>query len=122
MQNEESTAGSRLYQVMQGLLAEYGHQRVPAAGGPRHVVAEQDALDAIINLAAYLDGNARAGRLARNDTDHMAAMLMVVRDYVRPLPSGAAATPEAYTDAVTGDLRDMVDALRVAREREGRQG
>jgi hypothetical protein len=122
MQSGESTAGGRLYRTMQSLLIEYGHQRVPVTGSPRAVVDEQDAVDAIVNLAAYLDGNARAGRLARNDADHMAAMLMVVRDYVRPLPSGGAGTPGAVSDAVAEDLREMVSALRVAREQEGRRG
>lgn len=44
---------------------------------------------------------------------HAASMLMVVRDYIQPLPQGLA--EEGGPDLVTPDPEEMVAALRTAR-------
>jgi hypothetical protein len=47
-------------------------------------------------------------------------MLMVVRDYVQPLPSGLAA--DGVTDEATADLDEMVKAIRQVAGDTGMQG
>src|SRR3954447_14726356 len=109
----------RLYRLMQGLLIDYAHKRVPEAAADRGVVDRQDALDAVVNLAAILDRNLQDGDLARGDATHMAAMLMVVRDYVHPLPRDRGDGSAGEADAVTDDLRELVGGLRAARRGTG---
>ena len=46
----------RLFGVMQQLMAAYADQRVPEKPEPRGVVELQDALDAVIQLAAVHTG------------------------------------------------------------------
>src|SRR4051794_10918549 len=70
----------RLYGVMQALLRAYAQQRTAPSAPPRGVVEEQDAVDAVVNLAAVLDKNLRDGRLSENSAAHMAALLMLIRD------------------------------------------
>ncbi|MBY8880896.1 hypothetical protein [Actinacidiphila acidipaludis] len=122
---------ARMYRVMQQLLTEYAQQRVAGSAPRRDVVQEQDALDAVLNLAAVLDRNRQDGTLPPNDAQHMAALLMLVRDYIRPLPAAPAGgsgtdagtgTEDPEADAVTEDLRIFVDGLRSARARTGMRG
>jgi hypothetical protein len=120
----------RLYGVMQALLGAYAQQRAAPSAPPRGVVEEQDAVDAVVNLAAVLDKNLRDGRLSENSAAHMAALLMLIRDHIRPLPPGpagpdapdGAAADGAGQDRVTADLREFVDGLRAARAETGMQG
>ena len=115
-------ASARLYRVMQTLLTEYAHQRVAPSAAPRGVVEEQDALDAVVNLAGVLDRNLQKGALSENDAAHMASLLMLVRDYVRPLPGGHAEHDGQEADSVTADLREFAAALRSARSTTGMRG
>ncbi|MEE4541498.1 hypothetical protein V2S66_05880 [Streptomyces sp. V4-01] len=111
----------RLYGVMQALLAAYAQKAPAPSAEPRGVVEEQDALDAVMNLAAVLDKNLRDGRLSENNAAHMAALLMLIRDHLRPLPAGPPAE-DAGADRVTADLREFVDGLRAARAETGMRG
>jgi hypothetical protein len=117
------TPGNRLYGMMQSLLVYYANDQVPTPAEDRGVVEEQDALDAVIQLAGFLDRNAQDGDLSADDIEHMASMLMVIREFVRPLPVGMVpAADGAQTDGVTPDLLEMVSALRTMRDDTGLQG
>lgn len=115
-------ASGRLYGVMQSLLAAYAQKRVAPPAPPRGVVEEQDALDAVMNLAATLDKNLQEGALPQNDAAHMAALLMLVRDYIRPLPEARVERGGQEVDGVSADLREFVDALRSGRAASGMRG
>lgn len=112
----------RLYGMMQALLAEYAQKRVAPSADPRGVVEEQDAIDAVLNLAGFLDKNMQDGDLSQNDAAHMAAMLMLIRDYIRPLPEGLVEQGGAHVDGVTADLQEFVDGIRTARSETGMKG
>jgi hypothetical protein len=113
-------ADLRLYGMMQHLMAAYAQQQTPETPDPRDVVELQDALDAVIQLAAVIDEATQAGRIPGDRGQHAAAMLMIVREYIQPLPRGLDA--DGVTDNLTADLGAMVMALREAREATGHRG
>jgi hypothetical protein len=113
-------ADGRLYGVMQDLMAAYARQQAPEKPEPRGVVGLQDALDAVIQLAAVIDEETQAGRIPAARGQHAAAMLMLVREYIQPLPPGRDA--DGVTDNLTTDLGGMVMALREARQATGYKG
>ena len=82
-------ADQRLYGMMQHLMAVYAQQQAPEKPGPRGVVELQDALDAVIQLAAVIDEEIKAGRIPADRGRHAAAMLMLLREYIQPLPARA---------------------------------
>jgi hypothetical protein len=84
------------------------------------VVELQDALDAVIQLAAVIDEETQAGRIPAARAQHAAAMLMLIREYIQPLPRGLDA--DGVTDNLTTDLGAMVMALREARQATGYKG
>ncbi|MEU3189508.1 hypothetical protein ABZ686_02435 [Streptomyces sp. NPDC006992] len=120
--NPNPSASNRLYGMMQHLLANYADQEVPDPAELRDVVDKQDALDAVVQLAAFLDSNSQAGNISVNDAEFMASMLMIIREFVQPLPFGSVLRNGVETDGVTSDLQEIVDALRQAREAEDRRG
>ena len=100
--------------MLQYLLAAVAQgQGHPSADEPRNVVEEDDVLDAVIQIAAAVDEMAQAGLIPTERATWIASLLMVVRDYVRPLPPGIAA--DGITDRATADIVEMVTALRNAR-------
>jgi hypothetical protein len=106
----------RLYGMMQALLASYAQQKpLPVPDEPRGVVEQQDALDAIMQLSAHIDELTQSGTLPRERGWFMAALLMTVREFVKPLPLGIV----NGEDLVTADLTWLVDPLRQAREETG---
>jgi hypothetical protein len=113
-------ADQRLYGMMQHLMAVYARQQPPEKPDPRGVVELQDTLDAVIQLAAIIDEAIQAGRILADRGQHAAAMLMIVREYIQPLPPGLDA--DGVTDNLTTDLGGMVMALREAREATGHKG
>jgi len=120
--NVDQLAGAdqRLYGMMQHLMAAYARQQAPEKPDPRGVVELQDALDAVIQLAAVIDEAIQDGRIPAARGQHAAAMLMVVREYIQALPRGLDA--DGVTDNLTTDLGAMVMALREARQATGHQG
>jgi hypothetical protein len=120
--NVDQLAGAdrRLYGVMQHLMAAYAQQQAPERPDPRGVVELQDVLDAVIQLAAVIDEETQAGRIPTDRGQHAAAMLMLVREYIQPLPRGLDA--DGVTDNLTTDLCAMVMALREARQTIGYKG
>ena len=113
-------ADQRLYGMMQHLMAAYAHQQALEKPAPRGVVERQDALDAVIQLAAVIDEAIEPGRVPPDRGQHAAAMLMLVREYIQPLPRGLHA--DGVTDNLTTDLGSMVMALREARQATGYKG
>jgi hypothetical protein len=110
----------RLYGMMQFLMASMAQRRDPEIPAPRNVVELQDALDAVLQMAAVVDEAVQSGRIRRDRGVHAGAMLMIIRDYIRPLPKGLAA--DGVTDHATEDLRELVGYLRQAREDTGLHG
>ena len=106
--------------MMQYLLAAYAQQVTPEVPTPRNVVQLQDALDAILQLGAVIDEAAQEGHIDRERAKHAATMLMVIRDFIKPLPPGLAA--DGVTDDLTQDLGEIVAALRQARQDSGLAG
>lgn len=117
---EPVDADQRLYGMMQHLMDAYARQRAPETPDPRGVVELQDALDAVIQLAAVIDEATQDGRIPLARGQHAAAMLMLLRDYIQPLPRGLDA--DGVTDNLITDLGAMVMALREARQATGYKG
>ena len=113
-------ADQRLYGMMQHLMDTYAHKQAPEKPGPRGIVELQDALDAVIQLAGVIDEAVQAGRIPAERGQHAAAMLMLVREYIQPLPRGLDA--DGVTDNLIADLGEMVMALRDARQATGYKG
>ena len=84
--SEPVDADERLYATMQRLLVVYADRQTSEIAGPRGVVERQDALDAVIQLAAVVDEAVQAGGIPVDRGMHAAAMLMVLREFIQPLP------------------------------------
>lgn len=107
------SASQRLYGMMQFLMAHYAEAEEPTPANPRSVVELQDALDALLQVAFVIDEHIQAGQISPGRGVHAAAMLMLVRDYLQPLPEGVA--EDGGRDLVAPDLQELVDALRQVR-------
>jgi hypothetical protein len=118
--DQPADADQRLYGMMQHLMAVCARQQTPETPDPRGVVELQDALDAVIQVAAVIDEATQDGRIPAARGQHAAAMLMLVREYIQPLPPGLDA--DGVTDNLTTDLGGMVMALREARQATGYKG
>lgn len=108
----------RVFGVMQYLLSQLATGAPLEVPEPRGVVELQDALDALLQVGGVLDRLTQAGAMPTSQGVHAGAMLMVIREYLRPLPGDVA----NGTDRLTGDLQELVTALRVAREATGLHG
>lgn len=106
--------------MMQHLMIRMVNQAAPEVPPARGTVKLQDALDAVMQLAAVIDEATQAGRVPAERGVHAAAMLMLIRDYIQPLPRGLA--EEGGSDFVTPDLEELVESLRTSREASGYQG
>jgi hypothetical protein len=119
MSQPDVGAERRLYGLMQVLLARMA-QQVPNEVPPwRGVVTQQDALDAVLQVAAVIDQISQSGQFPAEAGIHAAAMLMLIREYVQPLPHGAEPNGR---DPVTPDLQELSEALRTVRESTGLSG
>lgn len=99
----------RLFGVAQKLLLERAYGTASEVPPPRNVVREQDAVEATVTLVALISEQVHIGCVTPDVGARMAAMLMVVRDYVRPLPPGIDANGR---DLLTSDLTEMVAVIR----------
>ena len=102
----------RLHGAGQRLVVAFLHgtERPPAS--PRDVVQEQDAVDAVVMVLATIQEQLQASRIRPEVGSRMASLLMLVRDFIRPLPAGTAADGR---DVLTADLAEMVDVVRLIR-------
>jgi hypothetical protein len=112
-------AEQRLYAMMQHLMILATNERRPEVPPAREVVTGDDALDAVLQVAAVIDEATQAGRIPVERGVHAAAMLMLIRDYVRPLP---AVPGDDVTDKVTLDLVELLRLLRRLGGESGVQG
>ena len=71
-------------------------------------------------LAAVVDEAVQAGAIPVDRGMHAAAMLMVLREFVQPLPPDWDG--DGCTDYLKDDLAMMVTALREARQATGHKG
>jgi hypothetical protein len=102
---------NRLYGMLQFLIAHHVAVEDPPPANPRGVVELQDALDALMQVAIVLDQHTQEGDIPPSRGVFAGAMLMVVRDYIQPLPIPPE-IPEDSPDPVTRDLHDLVGRLR----------
>ena len=101
----------RLYGACQQLVVAFLHGTERPSASPRDVVQEQDAVDAVVMVLAIIQEQMQAARIRPEVGTRMAALLMLVRDFVRPLPAGTTA---GY-DLLTADLAEMVEVVRLIR-------
>ena len=95
--------------ALQGLIEEIvrsepdrGGSGTPPGSG---TASSQDALRAVTRLARAIEVPADAGDLPPSQAYRMAALLLVVRDFIQPLGSEADAHVSRY-------LTEVVDKLR----------
>jgi hypothetical protein len=119
MAQPDAGAWERLYRMMQHLMVLAANQQQPEAPAPRHEVTREDARDAVLQVAAVIDEAVEAGRIPADRGVNAVAMLMLIRDYVEPLP---AVPGEDGKDRVTPDLVEVLKALRLAGGETGFQG
>ena len=100
----------RLQGAGQRLVIAFLQGIEPPPAGPRDVVQEQDAVDAVVMVLATIQEQLYACQIRPEVGSRMAALLMLVRDFIRPLP--AAATADGR-DLLTADLAEMVDVVRL---------
>jgi hypothetical protein len=115
--SEPVSADERLYAAMQRLMVAYADRQASEVPSPRGVVKRQDSLDAVIQVAAVIDEAVQAGAIPVDRGMHAAAMLMVLREFVLPLPPDWDG--DGCTDYLVDDLAMMVMALREARQATG---
>lgn len=102
----------RLYGLMQTLMsARIGGDVLWHTSPARDIVTQVDAADAIVQVAAAIDEALHEQQVNPQRMAFAGAALMVVREYVRPLP---AVSSDRSDDAVGDDLRQMVKDLREA--------
>jgi hypothetical protein len=118
--SEPVSADERLYATMRRLLVVYAHRQASEIPGPRDIVQRQDALDAVIQLAAVVDKAVQAGAIPVARGMHAAPMLMVLREFVQPLPPDWDG--DGCADYLNDDLAMMVTALREARKATRHKG
>ena len=108
----------RLYGAAERLLLAFAQGAETPSADRRGVVQEQDAVDAVVMVLALIQEQLQASRIRPEVGTRMAALLMLVRDFVRPLPAG---TTTGY-DLLTADLAEMVDVVRLIRGSRVSQG
>jgi len=108
---DRAAAARRLYRVMENLIIQAGGGSILDSGPPRGVVTAGDALDAVLQLACIIDWATTEGHIPRGAGEQAAAMLMAVRDYVKPLPPSPL---PGQGDSVSADLAEVLRDLRDA--------
>lgn len=102
--------GSRLYgAAQQQLLVDFLKDDPAEAGVTRDFVTKQVAQDAITHAFAEVDRQVQGHGLDPVAGAHIAAMLLVARQYITPLAPGLAA--DGVTDRLSEDLQTIVDAI-----------
>jgi hypothetical protein len=109
----DENIGPRSAAMWAYLARWFASRQEPPEPLPRGVVREDDACHALLQAAMAVEAvlNQRDGHLDGAMAGHIMSMLMVARDFVRPLP--ADLQPDG-SDPVTADLRKLVDIMRTA--------
>ena len=118
-QVDPGQAGTRLYGMMRLLLALAASGHTAPSPAARGVVTADDAVDAVLQVAVVIDQAVKSGAITSEQGFQAGSMLMLVRDYVRPLPPGSGEGP---ADMVTGDLLALARVLRRGGAEGGLQG
>ena len=114
---------TRLYGMMQYLMSCAANQVVPRVAEPRGVVSKEDALNAVLQLAASIDAPAQAGSIPAQQGKWQASLLMVLHDYIQPLPAGMGQDADGgQSDHATADLREIVQAMHTGSQETGIHG
>jgi hypothetical protein len=95
--------------MMQMVMASYAAGRL-VIGPKRGIVEREDAMDAIVQIAATVDEWLQSGLVPEERALNAMLMLMVIRDLVAPLPD--IGEDELL---LRRDLQEAVDALRITR-------
>lgn len=114
--DQRAPIGMRMYGMMQHLLTCFAQGIELDIPQPRDVVTKQDALDAVLQLAAAIDEQAQANAMDTERAVWVIQLLMVIREYIEPLPRGLA--KDGVTDSFTADLQEMVEAIKTAHGRQ----
>src|SRR5260221_11557616 len=120
MNQPDVGAERRMYGMMQHLFTRSAHGQPPEIPPARGIVTLQDALDSVLQVGLVIDEATQAGRIPAERGAHAGAMLMLIREYIQPLPRGLA--DDGVTDDATADLAELAAALRQVREARGFQG
>ena len=110
MPQQPADIGLRLYGEMQSLLVSFATGATPQVPPERQVVEQKDALNAVIHVAAAIDELTQMGSIPTERGKWIVSLLMVLREYVEPLPPGLS--EDGSTDLLTADLQEMVNVLR----------
>jgi hypothetical protein len=110
----------RLYGMMRQLLTLAANECRPEVPPARGVITRDDALDAVLQFAAVIDEATQAGRILIERGVHGAAMLMLIREYIQPLP--ALPGDDGVTDKVTPEFTELARLLRRLGGESGVQG
>jgi len=105
--------------MMRALLALAASGHTAPSPASRGVVTADDAVDAVLQIAIVIEQAVRSGAISEELGVQAGAMLMLVRDYVQPLPPGPGEGP---ADMVTGDLAALARVLRRGGAEAGFQG
>lgn len=101
----------RALKRMEALAGAYAQGDTPW-GPDRDLVTRETAADAVMDVFATLDALSPRGRVAGpNRIEHTLGMLMVIREYVVPLPSPSGEEDLLLQD----DLEQLAAELRRAR-------
>jgi hypothetical protein len=92
-------------------LAAASAQGVPPWGPDRDLVTRETAADAVMDIFATLDALRQGVELPPNRIEHTLGMLMLIREYVVPLPSPSGEEDLLLQD----DLEQLAADLRRAR-------
>jgi hypothetical protein len=95
----------RAFGMMQALAEAYADGAVPD-GPQRGIVGRRSAMDAVMQLFAVIDEEVEAERIPEESALHAMAMLMLVREYVLPLPD-----PPGDEQVLRDDLAALTQML-----------
>lgn len=107
-------AGSRAAALWDYLSQWFARGLEPPAAAPRQIVTADDACLALLLAAMAVEQAVSTddGRLAPDVAGELMSLLMVARDYIRPLPDPEPL--EDGSDPISRDLQTQVDIVRVA--------
>src|SRR4051794_19507019 len=97
----DDETGLRGLGMMQALASAYAHGGHPS-GPQRGIVDKAAALDAVMQVFAVIDEPLQAGEADQGRSLHAMSMLMLIREYIEPLPN-----PPGDEQLLAGDLRDL---------------
>ena len=100
----------RALELMQALAAAYANGEVPE-GPNRGIVGRRTAMDAVMQIYAVLEEQLVDERVSDEVGLHGMAMLMLIREYVLPLPD-----PPGDSSRLSEDLSDLTRMLDEAWE------